>query len=287
MLITAGEAKSILTAQTAGFLASAPYPFTHTLSAYTGCGFGRTTCGLYCYAQFMPNWTFHSQGQAWGDAVRVKTNAPELLDLALRGMDAERRGRMRIFMSSTTDPYQPLEATQRMTRRCLEVFARYPDLGLLVIQTRSPLAARDFDLIARVPYAWLSVTIETDDQELLRSLRGGPALARRFALVREARQHDLNAQITVIPCMPYTAAFAETLAAAGATRVVVDTCVDGDGSGGQRTARSPYATALASWRETEPAHALFQQLLALGVDTGWSAAGFCGIPSHTMQPQLL
>ena len=47
-------------------------------------------------------------------------------------------------MSSTTDPYQPLETTHRMTRRCLEVFARYPDLELLVIQTRSPLAARDF-----------------------------------------------------------------------------------------------------------------------------------------------
>jgi DNA repair photolyase len=286
MLVTTGEAKSILTTQTAGFLASAPYPFTHTLSAYTGCGFGRTTCGLYCYAQFMPNWTFHSQGQAWGDAVRVKTNAPELLDQALRAMDAERRGRLRIFMSSTTDPYQPLEATHQMTRQCLEVFARYPDLGLLVIQTRSPLAARDFDLIGQIPYAWLSVTIETDDQELLRSLRGGPALARRFALVRAARQHGLNTQIAVSPCMSYTAGFAAALAETVASRVVVDTCVDGDGSNGQRTARSPYATAIASWRETEPAHTLFQQLLALGVDAGWSATGFCGIPSHTMQPQL-
>jgi DNA repair photolyase len=281
MLVSTGEAKTILTAQTAGFLASAPYPFTHTLSAYTGCGFGRTTCGLYCYAQFMPNWTFHSQGQAWGEAVRVKANAPELLDQALRAMDADRRGRLRIFMSSTTDPYQPLEATQQATRRCLEVFARYPDLGLLVIQTRSPLAARDFDLIGQIPYAWLSVTIETDDQELLRSLRGGPALARRFALVREARQRGIKAQIAVSPCMPYTARFAPALAKSGASRVVVDTCVDGDGSGGQRTARSPYATAIASWRETEPAHALFQQLLALGVDAGWSAAGFCGIPSDT------
>src|SRR5262245_44100636 len=165
MLVSTSEAKTILTAQTAGFLASAPYPFTHTLSAYTGCGYGRTTCGLYCYAQFMPNWTFHSQGQAWGDAVRIKANAPERLDQALRTMDAERHERLRIFMSSTTDPYQPLEATHQTTRRCLEVFARYPDLGLLVIQTRSPLAMRDFDLIRQIPYAWLSITIETDNQE--------------------------------------------------------------------------------------------------------------------------
>jgi DNA repair photolyase len=287
MIVTLRQAKSILTAQTAGFLASAPYPFTHTLSAYTGCGFGRTTCGLYCYAQFMPNWTLHNEGQAWGDAVRVKANAPELLDQALRAMDAERRGRLRIFMSSTTDPYQPLEAAHQMTRQCLEVFARHPGLGLLVIQTRSPLARRDFDLIGRIPYAWLSVTVETDDQALLRSLRGGPQLARRLALVREAQLQGIQTQITVSPCMPYTEAFAATLAEAGAARVVVDTCVDGDGSGGQRTARSPYARAFAAWRETAPAEALFQKLVELGVDTGWSAAGFCGIPSRTLQPQLL
>jgi len=287
MIVTLGEAKSILTAQSAGFLASAPYPFTHTLSAYTGCGFGRTTCGLYCYAQFMPNWTFHSAGQAWGDAVRVKTNAAELLDHALRTMDAKRRQRLRIFMSSTTDPYQPLEVTHRITRQCLEVFARYVDLGLLVIQTRSPVAARDFDLLDRIPYAWLSVTVETDDQELLRSLRGGPPLARRFALVREAWQRGLNVQIAVSPCMPYTERFAAALADSGASRVIVDTCVDGDGAGGQRTARSPYAAAVTSWEETAPAQALLQQLVALGVDASWSAAGFCGIPSRTAQPQLL
>ena len=287
MIVTLGEARSILTAQTAGFLASAPYPFTHTLSAYTGCGFGRTTCGLYCYAQFMPNWTFRSAGRAWGEAVRVKTNAPELLDQALRTMDAEWRGRLRIFMSSTTDPYQPLETTHRVTRQCLEVFARYADLGLLVIQTRSPLAARDFDLIGRIPYAWLSVTVETDDQELLRSLRGGPPLARRFAVVREARQHGLNVQIAVSPCMRYTERFAAALANSGALRIIVDTCIDGDGAGGQRTARSPYAAAVTSWDETAPARALLDQLLALGVDAGWSAAGFCGIPSNSLQAQLL
>ena len=52
MNVTTKAAKAILTKQNSGFLASAPYPFTHTLSAYTGCGFGQTTCGLYCYAQF-------------------------------------------------------------------------------------------------------------------------------------------------------------------------------------------------------------------------------------------
>ena len=35
---------------------------------------------LYCYAQYLPNWTFGCGGAGWDDAVRVKENAPELLE---------------------------------------------------------------------------------------------------------------------------------------------------------------------------------------------------------------
>jgi DNA repair photolyase len=86
MQILQKEAASILTPQRQGFLASRPYPFTHTLSAYVGCGFGQTTCGLYCYAQFLPNWQLRARPSAWGQAVEVKTNAAELLAQALGSM---------------------------------------------------------------------------------------------------------------------------------------------------------------------------------------------------------
>src|SRR5215467_14769516 len=80
------DAKSILTPQHHGFLAARPYPFTHALSGYIGCGFGQTTCGLYCYAQFLPNWSLSGFTAAWGQAVQVKTNAAQLLDKELRTM---------------------------------------------------------------------------------------------------------------------------------------------------------------------------------------------------------
>lgn len=56
--VTSTEARRILTPQRMGFLANGPYPFTHTLSPYSGCAFGQTTCGMYCYAQYLRNWTF-------------------------------------------------------------------------------------------------------------------------------------------------------------------------------------------------------------------------------------
>lgn len=276
-------AKSILTPQTRGLLVSPPYPFTHTLSPYTGCGFGQTTCGLYCYAQFLPNWLHTHSGAAWGAALQVKENAATLLNAALTACGPARR-RLRIFMASTTDPYQPLEARYRVTRQCLEVFAHYSDLDLLLVQTRGPLAARDFDLLGQLPYAWLSVTVETDDEQALRRLRGGPPIAKRLALVEAAARQGLKTQIAVSPCLHHTPDFAARLLASGARRFVVDTLVEGDGGRGGRTARSPFATAYPHWRDTVTvAKRLYAGLQAAGVDVGWSAAGFCGIPPRAHQ----
>jgi len=56
MKIKTVTAKRILTRQKGGFLTEGPYPFTHTLSWAVGCGFGKTYCGKYCYAQTLPNW---------------------------------------------------------------------------------------------------------------------------------------------------------------------------------------------------------------------------------------
>jgi DNA repair photolyase len=284
MEIIQKDAKSILTPQDHGFLAAGPYPFTHALSGYTGCGFGQTTCGLYCYAQFLPNWSLSSFTAAWGQAVQVKTNAAQLLDKALRTMKPALRQKLRIFMSSTTDPYQPLERKYQVTRQCLEVFARYDDLELLVVQTRSPLAERDLPLMLQIPYAWLSITIETNDQAYLKGLKGGPSLSTRWELVRTASARDVPTQITISPCLRYTGVeeFGQQLLHSGAHRLVVDSVTDGDGARGERTARSPFARAEPDWANTTHAHELYHYLLGkavgTGISLGWSNAGFCGIP---------
>jgi DNA repair photolyase len=289
MEIELKEAKSILTPQQGGFLASGPYPFTHSLSGYVGCGFGQTTCGMYCYAQFLPNWTFSGISAPWGQAVQVKANAAQLLDKTLGGMKPAVRQKLRIFMSSATDPYQPLERIYQVTRQCLEVFARYDDLDLLVIQTRGPLAERDLPLMRRIPYACLSVTIETNDQAYLKSLKGGPWLSRRWGLVRAASNAGVKTQITVSPCLHYTSVeeFGQQLLESGAHRLVVDTVADGDGSGGKRTARSAFAQAEPEWPRTSHAHRLYDYLREKagenGITAGWSIEGFCEIPSREQQ----
>lgn len=276
-------AQSILTEQTGGFLTSAPYPFTHTLSPYTGCGFGKTSCGAYCYAQFMPNWTNLPNRPAWGEAARVKSNAAEVLETTLSKMSPSKRATLRIFMSSITDPYQPIEAQYRVTQTCLEVFQRFADLDLLVIQTRSPLVERDLAVLATIPYAFLSMTIETDEQRVLTRMGGGSAISKRFEVLQKAKSSGVRTQVTVSPCLPHTDEFADKLLSLGTDRLVVDDFLEGDGSGGNRTAQSRFAEeADFNRRDSASAHALYTRLSAVHPSVGWSSAGFCGIPPRIL-----
>lgn len=273
------QVKKILTPQKGGFLAKGDYPFTHSLSWAVGCGFGQTYCGDYCYAQMLPNWLYNrGADDEWGKLVLIKENAPECLAAELA--KAKKRPAMRIFMSSVTDPYQPVERRYRLTRRCLEVFAQYPDLDLLVIQTRSPLVTDDLDLIATIPYAFISMTLETDRGDL----PYGPnraVLEQRYGAVQAAVARGIRTQLAVSPCLPYSDHFADWLAASGATRFLVDTFVAGDGSQGERTAESPFASrADYNWRNGDPARHLYEALQARGLPVGWSAGGFASIPSR-------
>lgn len=149
---------------------------------------------------------------------------------------------------------------------------------------------RDLDLLQRLPYVWLSITVETDNLEVVRRLGGGPTIDRRFEVVRTAAKAGVPVQIVVSPCLPYTPDFADRLASSGARRIVVDDFMEGDGSGGKRTASSPFASSAGyDWHDSQPARDLYEKLRQSDVEVGWSAAGFCSIKTERVvqQPTLL
>src|SRR3954470_539596 len=86
------QASSILT-QSSGFIDA----FDYTLNPYSGCTFG---CS-YCYAAaFVRD---QERRESWGQWVRVKENALELL----RKQRRKPLDGVAIYLSSVTDPYQP------------------------------------------------------------------------------------------------------------------------------------------------------------------------------------
>ena len=122
--VTYRPAREILTRAT-GFIGG--YDFT--LNPYSGCGFA---CS-YCYAAFFTR--NQEQRDRWGLWVNAKENAARLLsELGPGALDGKR-----IYMSSVTDPYQPLERRLKLTREILEVLADR-HRPRLVVQTRRPAA---------------------------------------------------------------------------------------------------------------------------------------------------
>jgi DNA repair photolyase len=225
------RAKSILN-PTGGFLST----YTHSLNAYQGCAFGKNSCP-YCYVRAMPVQKF--SGKPWGEWVKAKINAPQVLKGELEA--AKRKGtfgELRIFMSTATDPYQGAEARLQLTRGILEVFAEGGDFGFLVVQTRSPLIERDVTLLQRLgARVAVSFTIETNREEVRRQITpASPSVQRRLSTLEKLTLAGLRTQAAISPLLPCDPDVFADLIAPRASRAVVDTLLDGDGAGGRRSA---------------------------------------------------
>jgi DNA repair photolyase len=223
---------------------------------------------------------------AWGDYVHPRTGIAEKLAAELtRHRQRGDLDQVAIFMSSTTDPYQGIERRWRLTRACLQALVEQPP-GLLVVQTRSPLVASDFDLLQALgDRCWLSFTLETDRDNVRRQITPRcPAIAQRLQTLREALAAKLNVQVTVSPCLPYSCV--ESFGACliqHAQRVVVDSYVSGDGGGGKRTAKTSIPETYqeqrwGDWRSEAAAQALYEWLrMQIGDRAGWSQEGFTAL----------
>ncbi|SDW85640.1 radical SAM protein [Paenibacillus sp. CF384] len=203
--------------------------YAYTLNPYVGCSFG---CS-YCYVRRMPIAMF--RGEPWGEWVEPKRFEEDAFRKEWR--KALAKGNVTVFMSSATDPYQPAEYKEGVTRKLLEIMAEEPPQFLLV-QTRSPLVIRDIDLFRTLgDRIRISMTVETDLKSIRKKMTpDAPPLAARLRAIRELREAGIPVQAAVSPLLPCSDKFAGIIAAS-VERVVVDDFFRGDGSGGKRTAQ--------------------------------------------------
>lgn len=156
----------------------------YTANLYRGCTHG---C-KYCYA---PSLT-HDE-RAWGRYVDVKVNAPAVLERELRDLRKDE-----VFLSSASDPYQPVEARYRVTRRCLETLLRR-DFPVSIL-TRSPLVLRDLDLLKR--FSWVRVGMSITSVPVRRFEPGVPPLARRIDTLKRLSAAGITTWVSLAPVIP-------------------------------------------------------------------------------------
>lgn len=191
------EARSLLNKAT-GFINA--YDFT--LNPYRGCQYG---CS-YCYAAaFSPD---RQKQQNWGDWVIVKENAATILERELRRWQKKNRRPATIYMSSVTDPYQPVEVKWQLTRQLLEIMLRYQPT--LVIQTRSPAIVRDIDLLKQFERLRINLSIPTGSEAVRKDFEPrSPSVKARLQTISKLRyslptdsNHNIKFSVTITPLLP-------------------------------------------------------------------------------------
>lgn len=208
---TIEQPRTIITRNT-----SPDIPFDRSVNAYRGCEHG---C-IYCFARPTHAYLGLSPGLDFESRLFAKPTAPKLLRAEL-----SRKGYVpaALAMGTNTDPYQPIEATHRITRGLLEVLRdfRHP----VSITTKSDRVVADLDILAGLAADGLVlvvISVTSLDSAIARTLEPRAATPkRRLAAIRALTDAGVPTYVSVSPIVPAITdheieAILEAAAAAGA-----------------------------------------------------------------------
>src|SRR5207245_486 len=171
--------------------------FSWSVNPYRGCFHA---CA-YCYARPSHEYLGLGAGTDFERKITVKPQAPRLLREAFERPSW--KGELVVF-SGVTDCYQPLEASYRLTRGCLEVCAEYCNPAGII--TKSPLIERDLEVLqqlqkeARVS---VSVSIPIWDRGHAHAIEPYVATPeRRMKTIERLAAAGLDVGVNVAPVIP-------------------------------------------------------------------------------------
>jgi len=172
-------------------------PFTWSVNPYRGCFHA---CA-YCYARPTHEYLSFGAGTDFDRKLVIKPAAASLLREAFDRPSW--KGDLLVF-SGVTDCYQPLEATHRLTRACLEVCRDYRQpVGII---TKSPLVERDIELLVELASrasVHVSVSVPFWNAEHARAIEPYVATPkRRIRTIERLAKAGLEVGVNVAPVIP-------------------------------------------------------------------------------------
>jgi DNA repair photolyase len=186
------EARSVLSENE-----SPDVPFRYSLNPYRGCLHG---CA-YCYARPTHQYLGFGAGTDFDRKIVVKVNAPQALRKEI--LRPSWKGEM-IAFSGNTDCYQPLEASYRLTRGCLEVCREVKNPVAVI--TKGMLVRRDIDILSQMARegrasAYLSIPF-ADDRTARKIEPYASWPSQRFETLRLLSEAGVPTGIAIAPVIP-------------------------------------------------------------------------------------
>lgn len=170
------------------------FPALYSFSPYMGCEHG---C-LYCDGR---SEKYYVEGVFDKDIV-IRKNAVDILKAEL----PKKREKGTILIGSgVTDPYQPVEYNECITRSALEIIEKsgFP----ITILTKSKIVLRDIDVLTKINektpvIIMVSLTFTNDeDRKIIEPFAS--SVEERLNIINEAKKAGLYAGLLAMPLLPY------------------------------------------------------------------------------------
>ena len=157
----------------------------YVINQYVGC---QHAC-KYCYAKFMCKW--YNYGK-WGTWIGVKENLPELVK--------KENVKGEVYMSSVSDPYQPIEKKLELTRNVLKNMDKNIKLRILI---KSDLVLRDIDVFKEFKDMEVGLTINGFDGSVKKEIEPfSSSNERRIEALKVLHENDIKNYAFISPIIP-------------------------------------------------------------------------------------
>ncbi len=168
---------------------------THAINHYLGCAFN---CS-YCWSRDV--WWKRMGGhlsKVWGVPEEFEWHKPIMFDyvdmlyreLHIKGLPKGSR----LLLSSTTDPYQPIEAETKATRHILVRLWAEGGIPVMILTKAALLPERDFDILKSMD-AWFGVTMD-------REFSYSDWHYARMTTLHEAHRRGIKTFVSLEPWIP-------------------------------------------------------------------------------------
>ena len=160
----------------------------YTINPYIGC---QHSC-FYCYSKHYTR-KFLKEKEEWGKFVYVKVNAAKILEKEIR-----KKKKGSVYLSSLTDPYQPIEKKYKITREILDVLAK--NNWKVIIQTKSSLVLRDLDILKKFEEIEVGFTITTLNENLRKIIEPfSSSIKERINALKKLKKENIRTFLFVGP----------------------------------------------------------------------------------------
>ena len=155
------------------------------INQYIGC---QHAC-RYCYAKFMCKWYDYGR---WGSWVIVRENIPDLVK--------SKYVAGKVYMSSVSDPYQPIEEKFELTKKILKNMNKGIKVSIL---TKSDLVLRDVELFKRFKNIEVGLTVNGFEESVKNDFEPySPSIDRRINALKRLFESGIKNYAFISPIIP-------------------------------------------------------------------------------------